>query len=893
VTLDATGRNVYQGIRNMGLGSCTDVVFNEIKYPGYGGVAVAAFGTGPVDVADCIFTEIGRVGLLYYGTGVNVSTYTGNTYTGKGVGDWLDYALDISAGAIVTVHDNYISGCRGIASSDGSTSGAIMVTTYYGTGTEATITNNVLTDNSTGILVGYDGSDVSVVEAHYNSIYGNDMGASSTAPVVDALNNWWGDATGPYHDPLNLGGLGNPVSDNILFDPMLSGLNQVSVVPAFSSTNCSTNISFTFHLEQPVIPQEIRGYDVQLQIDPLVITTSTGAFTEGPYLDAAGDGQFYVIDNGGGIYTVSCAILGGSVGAIGDGDLFSVEFTPVAEGTSAITVLSLVVRDPDNQPLSAGSSDGSVRIDCTVPTMEAIAEAQGQCYNTAPAFANFGFDDDQALDWAEYQIDSDGWVTIFSGLDLPEWNDDGWALPGFGALSEGSHTVYFRVADMAGNENGEGTPDTYSWSFIKDTVPPAPPTGFTAMPGHDKVHLAWTNPTGDASFTGVEIRLVAWGDYPEYITPPSYPGDHTGGTFITQVPGESYDDDPRTPRDIYYYAAFSYDCAGNYSAFDAGAADRSTSYWLGDFYAGYNGYVDNFDLLDFSNTFGVAEGGSGWNNEADFGPTDDWSRFGIPEPDDVIDFEDLMIFSMNYGNVDPLSSKAVPVDRSQENLDGLIAFELIPTVTEEGTVVSITMSNRSSTLKGARLLVETADGCRIISATKGDALVRHGDVFFGKIPGFNGIEICVAALGIERPLAGSGEIAKVLVKSTGTVNVSLAEIEVRDIENRQFVLEGTGGYEGPDIPEADALNQNFPNPFNPSTTVAFDLAKPATVRIGIYDVSGRLVRTLVDRSMEAGSHEVGWNGTNNAGIGVPSGLYFYRMSTSEGFMATRKMILLR
>jgi hypothetical protein len=153
--------------------------------------------------------------------------------------------------------------------------------------------------------------------------------------------------------------------------------------------------------------------------------------------------------------------------------------------------------------------------------------------------------------------------------------------------------------------------------------------------------------------------------------------------------------------------------------------------------------------------------------------------------------------------------------------------------------------------------------------------------------------VCLAALGVDRPLAGSGEVAKVLVKSGGSISVSIAEAEVRDIENRQFVLEGTGGFEGPATPVADALGQNFPNPFNPSTTIAFDLAKPASVRIGIYDVSGRLVRTLIDGSMAAGSHEVGWNGMNNAGTGVPSGLYFYRMTTSEGFTATRKMILLR
>ncbi len=734
--------------------------------------------------------------------------------------------------------------------------------------------------------------------ANYNYIgCGNTYGIRSNADylMVDGTNNWWGDASGPYHATLNPTGTGDAVSDYVDFDPWLGAPNQLSVVPAYGTTNCLDPITYTFWLDHVGV-DEVRGIDVTFQVDGAVVSVGNVStdIVEGSYLPGIGGTTFFALDNGGGEYQISTSILGGTTGATGSGDLFTVVFTPVAEGLSAITITDLKVRDVNNVPLSVAMVDGEVRIDCTGPTMEPIAEAEGVCYNVAPTFANFGFDDDQALDWAEYQIDADGWVTIFTGIDVPEWNDDGWALPGFAGLSEGSHTVYFRVADMAGNENGEGTPDTYSWSFIKDTVPPAAPSGFSAMPGHNKVHLAWTNPTGDASFVGVEIRLVAWGDYPQYITAPSYPADHLGGTFVTQVPGESFDDDPRAPRDIYYYAAFSYDCAGNYSVFDAGAADRSTSYWLGDIFAGYDGLVNFNDLGDFSNAFGSTEGGGGgWIAEADFGPTDDWSRFGIPLPDDAIDFEDLMIFSMNYGNVDPLGFDFVPEERSTENLENMVAFDLVPTTTDAGTIVSIMMSSRASTLKGARLVIETGDGCEIVNISKGDAVATRGDVFFGTIPSFGGMEVCLSALGVDKPLAGSGEVAKILVKSEGSINVSLAEADIRDIENRQFVLEGTGSYEGPEVPIADALNQNFPNPFNPATTVAFDLAKPASVRIGIYDVSGRLVRTLIDRSMEAGSHEVGWNGTNNMGTGVPSGMYFYRMTTSDGFTATRKMILLR
>ncbi|MDZ7742417.1 MAG: hypothetical protein U5Q03_11870 [Bacteroidota bacterium] len=102
VTLDGTGYDIYQAIRDKGTGTIDNCTFKEIKHPGYAGFAIAAFGTTDmnVDISNCTFTEIGRVGVLYYGTGITASTFSGNTYIGKGDGDWLDYALDLGAGAI-------------------------------------------------------------------------------------------------------------------------------------------------------------------------------------------------------------------------------------------------------------------------------------------------------------------------------------------------------------------------------------------------------------------------------------------------------------------------------------------------------------------------------------------------------------------------------------------------------------------------------------------------------------------------------------------------------------------------------------------------------------------------------------------------------------------------
>ncbi len=202
VTLDGTGHLVYQGIRDKGQGTIDDCAFTNIAYPGYSGVGIAAFGgtaMAPmnVDVTNCVFSGIGREGVLFFGAGITNSSYTGNTYTGKGTGDWLDYAVEVGGGAKASLSGNTISNNTGVAISDGSTSGAVLVTTYFGSGSEAVITGNTFTGNLYGLLIGYDGSDTSTVTAHFNRFTGNGTGASSTAPAIDAENNWWGCNAGP------------------------------------------------------------------------------------------------------------------------------------------------------------------------------------------------------------------------------------------------------------------------------------------------------------------------------------------------------------------------------------------------------------------------------------------------------------------------------------------------------------------------------------------------------------------------------------------------------------------------------------------------------------------------------------------------------------------------
>ena len=88
------------------------------------------------------------------------------------------------------------------------------------------------------------------------------------------------------------------------------------------------------------------------------------------------------------------------------------------------------------------------------------------------------------------------------------------------------------------------------------------------------------------------------------------------------------------------------------------------------------------------------------------------------------------------------------------------------------------------------------------------------------------------------------------------------------------------------------LEQNVPNPFNPTTTIKYALAGDGPVRLTIYDVSGARVRELVNERQRADVYRVVWDGTNDHGERVASGMYFYKL-VADKYTQTRKMMLLK
>jgi hypothetical protein len=97
----------------------------------------------------------------------------------------------------------------------------------------------------------------------------------------------------------------------------------------------------------------------------------------------------------------------------------------------------------------------------------------------------------------------------------------------------------------------------------------------------------------------------------------------------------------------------------------------------------------------------------------------------------------------------------------------------------------------------------------------------------------------------------------------------------------------------PDTPVRARMLGNTPNPFNPRTTVRFELPAAASVRIDMYDASGSLIRTLVDETRGPGTHTAEWDGTDRFGRAVSSGIYFARFQMDGVLIDTRKMMLLK
>ncbi|MBD3221452.1 T9SS type A sorting domain-containing protein [bacterium] len=151
---------------------------------------------------------------------------------------------------------------------------------------------------------------------------------------------------------------------------------------------------------------------------------------------------------------------------------------------------------------------------------------------------------------------------------------------------------------------------------------------------------------------------------------------------------------------------------------------------------------------------------------------------------------------------------------------------------------------------------------------------------------FDGLETVPAELAVA--LVTPGETVDLRAKAGEWSAPGSGETRVRLVVGDPELVEEAAET----LPQPFALLPNYPNPFNPATRLVFTTPRSGVVTVELYDVAGRRVRTLVDEVRPAGRHEVLWNGADDAGRALSSGVYFARMR-ADGFEQTRKMTLVR
>jgi hypothetical protein len=128
--------------------------------------------------------------------------------------------------------------------------------------------------------------------------------------------------------------------------------------------------------------------------------------------------------------------------------------------------------------------------------------------------------------------------------------------------------------------------------------------------------------------------------------------------------------------------------------------------------------------------------------------------------------------------------------------------------------------------------------------------------------------------------------------STGSLLHSITEFPMPYKPALRIVGTALSDSDTPIISMRDTLHNNFPNPFNPTTTISFDIVSDTNVRIDVYNIKGQLVKTLIDAPHDVGPHRVNWDGKDTTGRDVASGVYLYQMST-DTHTDVKKMILMK
>ncbi|HKQ56618.1 MAG TPA: putative Ig domain-containing protein, partial [Candidatus Eisenbacteria bacterium] len=398
----------------------------------------------------------------------------------------------------------------------------------------------------------------------------------------------------------------------------------------------------------------------------------------------------------------------------------------------------------------------------------------------------------------------------------------------------------------------------------------------------------------------VNLYRAPFGAYPEYddagpVSPPN-PALAPGAPWVlaAAAPTSGYVDHPPV-RGFWYYVALITDPCGASATSNMTAG--ALNYHLGDVSDGLtagtgNNRVATEDLSLLGANYGITEPAITNRGVAylDVGPTTDLQVTSRPTTDNLINFDDLMVFSTNFyvvsapnlaaGRAGARPTGATPA-AGAGTTGGAEEFRLVaPSLVTAGETVTATVWLKGGgRMQGFTLAlgwdetVVAAEGME-----SGQWVEGQGGVVLSPGPG----RVDAALLGLRGVgMAGEGVVARVTFRAlrAGNPGIVLAQVEGRDAANRRLGEGDLGVRVEAARPGWTVLLGPKPNPMRSGegTELEFGLAEGGAVELMIYGVDGRRVRTLVQETREAGMYRERWDGRDDGGHGSPSGVYYARL----------------
>ena len=269
----------------------------------------------------------------------------------------------------------------------------------------------------------------------------------------------------------------------------------------------------------------------------------------------------------------------------------------------------------------------------------------------------------------------------------------------------------------------------------------------------------------------------------------------------------------------------------------------------------------------------------------DVGPTVDGTIDGRPATDQRLQFKDLILYAINYSLV------SMPANRPQAAAANAlrVAPVVVPAVGQTFDV-ALEMEGAGDVQGLSAQLDWDPAVVEAVAVSEGELMGRQGRLGVVLSPGPGGVD--AAMLGVGGGIAGSGTLAKVTfrVKGEGDPAIRIGAVDARDAQNRTLGLSTSGGTGT--LPGRTALRMAFPNPFDQNMTIALSLRATGPASVGVFDVAGRKVRSLVQGVQPAGERLVTWDGRDDSGSRLGAGVYMLRLDAG-GHSETRAVRLVK